>query len=328
MIIGITGPSCSGKSVITDCLKQKSFESFSLSDILREEARRNNIELTTENLQNLGNKTREKYGSGALAILALERMKHKEKIVIESIRNPGEVEEFKKTRNFYLIAIDAPRELRIERLYKRYKEGGKREDPTTREELIKILDIDEGKEQSEKGQQVRKCMLMADFHIFNDKSVENLHIETEKIFNSIQNKKKRPDWDEYFMSIAMQASKRATCDRKHVGAVIVRDRTILSTGYNGSVRGFPHCDDIGHMLEEGHCVATIHAEANSIVQAAKNGVKVDGATLYTTASPCWWCFKMIANSGIKRIVYGELYRDERIKEFSAKANIELVPNYY
>ena len=111
------------------------------------------------------------------------------------------------------------------------------------------------------------------------------------------------------MDIARQVATRATCDRKHVGSVVVRDRTILSTGYNGSIRGMPHCDEVGHMMENGHCVATVHAEANAILQAAKNGVRIDGATLYTTASPCWPCFKLIANSGCVRIVYGEFYRD-------------------
>jgi len=126
------------------------------------------------------------------------------------------------------------------------------------------------------------------------------------------------------MDIARQVATRATCDRKHVGAVVVRDRTILSTGYNGSIRGLPHCDEVGHMMENGHCVATVHAEANAILQAAKNGVRIDGATLYTTASPCWPCFKLIANSGCVRIVYGEFYRDPRIFEVAAQLKLELV----
>lgn len=136
--------------------------------------------------------------------------------------------------------------------------------------------------------------------------------------------RKRSDWDAYFMEIAKVVASRATCDRKHVGAVIVRDRTILSTGYNGSIRGLPHCDEVGHMMENGHCVATIHAEANAILQAAKNGVAIDKSEIFITASPCWPCFKLIANAGIKRIVFGEFYRDERIFEYAQKLDIELV----
>ena len=134
----------------------------------------------------------------------------------------------------------------------------------------------------------------------------------------------RVDWHTYFMNIARQAATRSTCDRKHVGAVLVRDRTVLSTGYNGSIRGLPHCDDVGHMMENGHCVATVHAEANAIVQAARNGVRIDGATIYTTASPCWNCFKLIANAGIRTIYYGEFYRDTRSVEVAAQLGIHLI----
>jgi dCMP deaminase len=134
----------------------------------------------------------------------------------------------------------------------------------------------------------------------------------------------RVGWHTYFMNIAHQAATRSTCPRKHVGAVIVRDRTILSTGYNGSLPGLPHCDDVGCMLEDGHCVATVHAEANAILQAAKNGVMIAGAEIYTTASPCWNCFKLIANGGIKKIHYGEFYRDERSLHLASEAGIELI----
>ena len=135
---------------------------------------------------------------------------------------------------------------------------------------------------------------------------------------------RRVDWDTYFMRIAREVSGRSTCDRKHVGAVIVRDRNILSTGYNGSIAGMPHCDDVGHMMEGGHCVATIHAEANAILQAAKNGVMIDRASVYVSASPCWNCFKLLANAGISRICFGEFYRDERIFSVAAQLGIELV----
>ena len=134
----------------------------------------------------------------------------------------------------------------------------------------------------------------------------------------------RVDWHTFFMNIARQAATRSTCDRKHVGAVIVRDRTILSTGYNGSIRGMPHCDEIGHLMEDGHCVATVHAEANAIIQAAKNGVRIEDAEIYTTASPCWNCFKLIVNAGIKTIYYGEFYRDERSIEVADQLGIQLV----
>ena len=134
----------------------------------------------------------------------------------------------------------------------------------------------------------------------------------------------RVDWHTYFMNIARQAATRSTCPRKHVGAVIVRDKTILSTGYNGSLPGLPHCEDVGCMIEDGHCVATVHAEANAILQAAKNGVRIAEGELYTTASPCWNCFKLIATAGVRRIYYGEFYRDPRSLEIAGAAGVELI----
>ncbi len=126
------------------------------------------------------------------------------------------------------------------------------------------------------------------------------------------------------MNIATEVATRATCDRKHVGAVVVRDKSILATGYNGSVRGLGHCDDEGHLMEDGHCVRTVHAEANAIVQAARNGMRIEGGSIYVTASPCWGCFRLIANAGIVRIVFGEFYRDQKIFDVSQKLGIELV----
>jgi len=136
--------------------------------------------------------------------------------------------------------------------------------------------------------------------------------------------KERVSWETYFMNIAKEVSTRSTCDRKHVGAVIVRDKTLLSTGYNGSIKGLPHCNEAGCEMVDGHCIRTSHAEANAIVQAAKNGVKIDGSEIYVTASPCYNCFKLIANSGIKIIFYKEFYRDQRIKERAKEVGIKLV----
>ncbi len=137
-------------------------------------------------------------------------------------------------------------------------------------------------------------------------------------------KEARVSWDHYFMNIARTVATRATCDRKFVGAVLVRDRIILATGYNGSIRGLPHCDEDGHLMEDGHCVRTVHAEANAIVQAARSGVRVDGADAYVTASPCWGCFRLLANAGVRRIVFGEFYRDPRVFDVAERLGIELI----
>ena len=134
----------------------------------------------------------------------------------------------------------------------------------------------------------------------------------------------RVSWGTYFMNIAKEVATRSTCDRKYVGAVIVREKTILSTGYNGSIKGLPHCDEAGHEMVDDHCIRTTHAEANAIVQTAKNGVEINKSDIYVTASPCYNCFKLIANAGIKTIYYGEFYREDRILEHAKEAGIELV----
>ena len=117
----------------------------------------------------------------------------------------------------------------------------------------------------------------------------------------------RPSWNEYFLRIAEILATRSTCDRRNVGAVLVKNKAILSTGYNGAPRGLAHCDDAGHEIVEGHCVRTVHAEANAIVQAARHGISVDGAIMYLTNSPCYDCFKMMVNGGVKEVIYRDFY---------------------
>lgn len=136
----------------------------------------------------------------------------------------------------------------------------------------------------------------------------------------------RPSWDDYFMSIAKIVATRSTCDRLRAGAVLVKDKRIISTGYNGAPPGMPHCDGpVGHKMEEGHCIRTVHAEENCILQAAvTGGVSTRGATIYTTYSPCYHCFKKLAVGGVQRVVAGAVYRDASIKEACAQAGIEFV----
>ena len=130
----------------------------------------------------------------------------------------------------------------------------------------------------------------------------------ETVFRQVD---RRPSWDDYFMAIARCVATRATCDRKHVGAVITVDNTIVSTGYNGAPRGLEDCDTVGHLLKDmggrQSCVRTAHAEANALAQAARTGTSVAGGTLYTTASTCYDCAKLVINAGIARVVADEFY---------------------
>jgi dCMP deaminase len=135
--------------------------------------------------------------------------------------------------------------------------------------------------------------------------------------------RQRPTWDHYFLGIAFSVAERSTCDRAHVGAVLVRDKRILATGYNGSPAGLPHCDEVGHLMVDGHCVRTLHAEQNAIIQSALHGVSSEGATAYVTHQPCLTCAKMLINAGVERVVYAGNYLDENSRHFLAQANVKL-----
>lgn len=117
----------------------------------------------------------------------------------------------------------------------------------------------------------------------------------------------RSSWDRYFMTMAMLASERATCDRLSVGCVLVKDNRIIATGYNGSISSHDHCDDVGHLMYAGGCKRTIHAEQNALLQCAKYGTSTQGATAYVTHHPCPYCMQSMNQAGIKKIVYTHHY---------------------
>ncbi|TSA27297.1 MAG: dCMP deaminase [Ignavibacteriales bacterium] len=141
---------------------------------------------------------------------------------------------------------------------------------------------------------------------------------------------KRPSWDEYFLKVAMLVSERATCPRMHCGCVLVRDRQILSTGYNGSIPGDGHCEDDGCIIVDNHCIRTIHAEMNAILQCSSHGINTQGSTAYITNMPCTNCAKALITAGIKEIVIFSDYHDTLAEEFFKKANVKIkrlsIPN--
>jgi len=125
----------------------------------------------------------------------------------------------------------------------------------------------------------------------------------------MKNINKRPSWDEYFLQIADLVSTRSTCDRLHVGAILVRNRMIVSSGYNGAPRQTQQCDEVGCRIVNDHCVRTVHAEVNSVIQAAFHGISTEGTTLYTKYFPCEHCVKVLINAGVKEIVYSKEYEN-------------------
>ncbi len=142
----------------------------------------------------------------------------------------------------------------------------------------------------------------------------------------------RPSWHQYFMTITRQVAERSTCNRAKVGAVIVRDKNILATGYNGAPTGMPHCTDVGCLIYqsktpngdiEENCFRTIHAEMNAIAQAAKNGSTIKDASIYITHTPCIHCLKVLVNTGIKEIYYEIPYKLHTLEEILQITRVQL-----
>jgi len=143
----------------------------------------------------------------------------------------------------------------------------------------------------------------------------------------------RPSWDQYFMTITRQVADRSTCARAKVGAVIVREKNILATGYNGAPAGLPHCTEVGCLIYESrtpsgeieeNCFRTIHAEINAIAQAAKNGASIRGGDIYITHTPCIHCFKVLINTGIRRILFEKPYKVSTLDDLRRYSKVDLV----
>lgn len=310
MIIGLTGTNASGKSTVVKYLVSKNFEHYSLSDILRDELSKRNIEPSRENLINIGNELRKNFGSSILADRVKMKLS-KSNAVIDSIRNPGEVKSLKQLPAFYLIAIDAPAELRFLRATsrKRVENADNLDEFIGMENREKSLDINH--------QNITECIRMADFTLQNDNGLESLYRSIDQIINKLEGGM-RPTWDEYFLKMAFLVAERSTCLRHHVGAIIIQDRHVLTTGYNGAARKLDDCSKLGCLRnqlkipsgERHEICRAIHAEQNAIIQAGVHGVNIEGGTIYCTHSPCIICAKMIVNAGIRRVVTCGDYPDD------------------
>ena len=309
MLIGLTGRNASGKGEVAKYLEKKSFYYHSLSDVIRDEVRRVGQPLTRENLIETGNRLRQQFGPAVLATRILEKLESDRHYVIDSIRNAGEVEALRAANNFKLICIEAPADLRYERLKLRNREG----DPLTFERFSEL----EQREMkgAETSQNLTQVEAMADITLVNDGSLDRLHQQIDRIVPELIKGALRPGWDEYFMNIAKVVASRSNCMKRKVAAIIVRDKRVISTGYNGTPRGTKNCNEggcprcnglatSGTALDECLCS---HGEENAIVQASYHGVSLKDATIYTTFAPCLMCTKMIINSGIREVVFNMDY---------------------
>ncbi len=327
MIVGLTGTNGSGKTVAAEHLKRKGFAFHSLSDVIREELAEHSVEPNRENLIAEGNRLRSEYGPGVLAERVVRRLRSDVNYVVDSIRNPHEVRILREQPEFHLLHLDAPRKLRFERVQRR---GGSRR-PASFEEFCKQEDREIHGEVASQ-QQLCATWKEADETIINDGTLDSfLTGLTDTVREWIMGAS-RPNWDEYFMQIAQNVALRSNCMKRKVGAVVVMDRRIVTTGYNGTPRGVTNCNeggcprcnslaDSGTRLDECLCS---HAEENAIVQAAYHGIGVNGGTLYSTCSPCLICTKIIINAGISRVVFNRSYGlSETATSLLAAAGVEL-----
>ncbi len=332
MIIGVTGLFAAGKDTLAEFLEEMNFEHISFSDVLREELQKQDLPINRENLRVVGNELRTKEGPDVLAKKAIEKIRDGENYVFTSIRVPAEVDFLQKRDDFLLIDVTAPAQVRLLRIVER---GRDEDDPKTVEELLEK----ENKENSNdpNAQNLKGVASMAQLAIENIGTKQELQQKAAKLIEdwlyTLQDK--RPHWDDYFMNLAEHAKLRATCLSAKKGAIIVKDKMILSTGYNGSPKGVKHCIDGGcqrctsrHLgkMKSGQyiepCICC-HAEENAIVQAAYNGTSTKGGVIYTSFTPCTNCAKLIINAGITDVYAKTIYPDDTSTKLFQEAGVKL-----
>lgn len=328
IIIGLTGRNASGKTTAGQVLATRGFSYLSLSDVIREEARQRGLPDVRENLIALGNELRERHGPGALAELTVARMQPDRNYAVDSIRHPNEVAALKKAGAFSLFHIFAPLEARFARALTRDRTG----DARTLQEFIRQEER-EFASSNAAAQQLLETERLANRVIENAGTLDDFSAQLAAALRQLEVSFARPSWDQYFMDIARQVAARSNCMKRQVAAVIVSDRRIISTGYNGTPRGVRNCNEggcprcngfseSGKNLEECLCS---HGEENAIVQASYHGIAIKDGTLYTTYSPCLLCSKMIINAGIRRVVYNEAYPlNDTATRMLKEAGVDLV----
>ena len=315
MIIGLTGRNASGKGAAAEFLKSIGFVYTSLADELRRVLQEEGIPVTRDNLIREGRRFRERWGPAFLAHRVFKRLDPEKNYIVDSIRHPEEVRVFRLRDDFYLLHIQAPAEIRFERIRRRGREG----DPQTWEDFLQV-ETRETSDADPNAQRIDRCEKLADATLVNDDSLETLHRRLRDWLRRTLKEHPRPDWDRYFMQIAKVVALRSNCMKRKVAALVVKDRRIISTGYNGTPRGVKNCNEggcprcyalgaSGRDLE--HCFCS-HAEENAITQAAYHGIELKQATVYCTYSPCILCAKMIINAGVREVVFEGTYALEEV----------------
>lgn len=314
MVIGLTGTNASGKTTLAEHLKAVGFDYRSLSDEIRLELERSGTAATRENLIACGNRLRREFGRAVLAERTRARLSPERNSIVDSIRHPDEVRALRALPDFHLIHLEAPLAVR----YERARQRGDARTPASFEEFVALEQRETAGTDSD-AQNLPACAALADVVLVNDGTVAALTARAEEIIRGWLEQRAasdpRPGWDEYFLRIARIVALRSNCVKRKVAAIIVRDRRIISTGYNGTPRGVANCNQGGcprcnGMAASGtrldECLCS-HGEENAIVQAAYHGISIKDSVLYTTLSPCLQCTKMIINAGIREVVFNGHY---------------------
>ncbi len=311
MILGVAGPYGAGKGEVVEFLRERSFYALSLSDVIRAALREQGLEETRERMIETGNALRTAGGPGVLAEKLLAQLLPDRNYVIDSVRHPSEVEVLRR------VGAGLPPALGRRRRGCPARAAARAEAAAGIPATLDALRGQEGRElrsDDPAAQQLLAVRELADFRLRNDDTLAALHSALQEVLERCLHFE-RPGWDEYFMSIARMVASRSNCVKRKVGAVIARDRRIISTGYNGTPRGARNCNEGGcprcNAFAQGgtrldECLCS-HGEENAITQAAYHGVSVRGGIVYSTFAPCLTCTKMIINAGIEEVLFNADY---------------------
>jgi dCMP deaminase len=334
-VIAIVGMCGSGKSTAADILSKKGYMYVRFGQITLDLLRERGLDVNEHNERSIREEVRSTHGMAAYAILNVPKINSflvDSHVVADGLYSWSEYKILKERfgENLVIIAIYSSPKHRHERLVNRKldpSDVSARNRPLSAE-LALSRDFSEIENVEKAGP-----IAMANYTLVNDGSINELNEKIREIINKVHGIYKRPSWDQYFIGLMKEVAKRGTCNRGRSGAVIVRDKRILCTGYVGSPIGSAHCDQVGHQMkstvhEDGrisnHCVRTTHAEQNAICQAARLGISLEGSTLYCNMEPCSVCAKMVVNAGIKKVIANKKYHNSQdTMQIFSDAGIEL-----
>ncbi len=323
MIIGITGKNGSGKSSVAQFLMDNGYVYYSLSDIIRDELENAGRDTSRENLIQMGNDLRASGGAGVLAEHTLKKLRVNECAVIDSIRNPFEVERLRIREDFYLISVEADSEVRFSRCQKRNRAGD-----SQNYEVFLDVEAREAASADPTTQQMDRTAEMADAVVKNNGTVNELNEKISQIIHTLQAQQLMPDWDPYFLSIANAISIRSSCSERKAGIVVVKDQTVILTGMSRSFN-----QDAESNISAGcHCFSAhnadptcvcLDAEDVAIAYAASSSISVKGCSAYISRMPSYSSVKLLVASGISRIViFSNEIMPETSQDLLFKASVE------